>query len=156
MTLKEIQALGISRSTLSNWAKEENEKHALYKLLLNLPSSEAAALLKKQPTHRLSQLLNKNTADKYKFSYQEIVAAFKHSNYSELSVREKIIVERFFKECEYDDYKSLQVAYNIPRGNVKKLYISSQNLRSLTGVAKIWDRAFRLPHLQSGIKAKEV
>lgn len=154
MTIKEIQALGISRSTISNWENEDNEKHPLYVLLRNLSSSQAQELLKKHPTHRLSQLLNKNTSLEQRFSYEEIVNTFKKSNYLNLSKREKIIINRFFQECDYSDYKTLQDVYKIPRGNVKKLYVSSHELRTLRGVAKTWDRSFRLSHIEQRVIGK--
>jgi len=77
------------------------------------------------------------------FTYEDIQIAFLKDNYSNATPKEKIIYSKFFKECDVDDLESLIKNFELSKQTIKKLYTTLPE-RQLTGVAKIWDKRFRL------------
>jgi hypothetical protein len=147
MTEEDIAELGVPYTTLQDWKKPSNKRHPLYRLLTNLDRDEAEKLLNKGSVHRLQHVLNRNISKELKYSYKEIQGAFENTHYEQLNKRQQNVIDLFFKECDTDDVKSLNDFFKIPRGNLKKLYSEAISLRKIEGVAKVWDRKFRLKKL---------
>jgi hypothetical protein len=75
---------------------------------------------------RLRQILNRNTFhDEDKFNRLEIIVAFKQREYGSLNRREKIIINRFFKECDIEDARDLIIRIGIAKLNIKMLFKTS-------------------------------
>ena len=64
-------------------------------------------------------------------------------DYYEASSREQTIYAKFFKELEPNELDEFIITFNVSKRNIKSIYLSSP-FRTLKGIAKIWDRRFRL------------
>ncbi len=153
MTKKEItEVFDIPLSTLYDWEKEGHSKNKLYKLLSHLNKKMIHATIDKpEETHRIFHILNKNIAKEYKYTKEEIQKAFLKKDYSLATQREKIIYSRFFKECDVEDLLSLEKTFHVSKRNIKRIYKDLPE-RAFPGVAKVWDKRFRIPHKLNAIR----
>jgi hypothetical protein len=133
-------------STLNEWQKTTSTKNKLYTFLLKSDSKDISNITNSHKTHRLFHILNRNIDKNKHYSYDEIQTAFTKNNYDEATSREQLIYSKFFKECESEELDSLSVVFGINKRNIKKLYVNAPE-RLLGGVAKIWDKRFRLKHI---------
>lgn len=145
MTKSEISdTLDIPLTTLYDWEKEEHSKYKLYTLLSNLDKKAANKIINKtKDTHRILHILNRNTSDKYKYTKEEIKKAFTKKDYKLATQREKIIYSRFFKECDEEDLRDLVETFHVSKRDIKLVYTDIPE-RAFPGVAKVWDRRFRI------------
>jgi len=145
MTKNEIsEVFGIALTTLYDWEKEEHGKHKLYKLLSNIDKEVANKTInKKEETHRIFHILNKNITKDHRYSSEEIKRAFSKKDYSLATPREKIIYSRFFKECDEEDLIDLEKTFHVSKRNIKLIYKDIPE-RAFTGVSKVWDKRFRI------------
>jgi len=145
MTKNEInEVFGISLTTLYDWEKEEHGKNKLYKLLSNTDKKVANKTInKKEETHRIFHILNKNITKAHRYSSEEIKRAFSKKDYNTATPREKIIYSRFFKECDEEDLINLEKTFHVSKRNVKLIYKDIPE-RAFLGVSKIWDKRFRI------------
>ncbi len=147
MTKHEISTyFDIPVSTLSDWRNTQNRKYKLFLFLENIDLSNIDKLLSKNKSHRIFHILNRNIDKSYAYTFDEIKNAFSKNNYNEATQREHIIYSKFFKECDINDLDTLITTFNISKRNIKRIYESSP-LRTLKGVAKVWDSRFRLKHI---------
>jgi len=63
--------------------------------------------------------------------------------YKECSTRQRTILSKFFKECDAEDLGNLSTQCGISSAKVKNLY-SQCSERSFQGVAKVWNKRFRI------------
>ncbi len=133
-------------TTLNEWEKEKSRKHSLYTFLRSLDEKNVRKQLVKVETHRIFHILNRNISKDQQYTHDEIKQAFSKTDYASTTPREQIIYAKFFKECDIDDLESFSALFNVSKRNIKKLYEQIPE-RSLKGVAKAWDRRFRLKHL---------
>lgn len=148
MTKHEISILlDLPITTLDRWSNEDDRKNKLFKLLENINKDEAKKIITKKPTHRIFHILNRNITLQNKYSFDEIRKAFLNNDYTKSTLREKIIYSKFFKECDTDDLISFEKVFKVSRRNIKIIY-SQIPERKFKGVAKIWDRRFRLKHIE--------
>ena len=144
MTKSEISnILDIPLTTLYDWEKEDHPRNKLYRYLSNTSKSVATKILNKRSTHRILHILNRNIADNYKYTIEEVKKAFSKDEYSLATQREKIIYSKFFKECDEEDLNDLVENLNVSKRDIKRIYKDMPE-RALPGVAKVWDRRFRL------------
>ena len=132
-------------ATLNEWQKVSSKKHKLYSFLIKSNEVLINKVINTHQTHRLFHILNRNISKKEHYSYDEIQNAFLKDDYNKASNKEQIIYSKFFKECDVDDLESLCECFEVSKQNIKKIYISSP-YRRLKGVAKVWDKRFRLKH----------
>jgi len=146
MTKNEItEVFDIPLSTLYDWEKEGHSKNKLYKLLSHLNKKVAQSTIDKpEETHRIFHILNKNIAKEYKYTKEEIQKAFSKKASSLATQREKIIYSRFFKECDVEDLLSLEKTFQVSKRDIKRIYKDLPE-RAFPGVAKVWDKRFRMP-----------
>jgi len=130
--------LNIPSSTLKDWSNSNHPRHDLFQLLTKLSNDEIENIqarpnsIKKSRTqnyHRLLHILNRNTD--VNFTLNDIIHAFNDTPYAHKTDEEKLIVERFFKECDEDDYKKLLAIKGIEKDNLKNIYKDSIAARSL-------------------------
>lgn len=146
MTKVEIYNIfDIPITTLNEWQKPSSRKHKLYSFLIQLDKESINTTTKKNK-HRFFHILNRNIEDKYHYSYEEIKEAFSKSKYDDTLDRAKLIYAKFFKEFESDDLEHFCEYFQVNKRNVKQIYASSP-YRKLKGVAKVWDKRFRLKHI---------
>ncbi len=145
MTKNEINELfDIPLTTLYDWEKEEHGKNKLYKLLSHIDKKVANKTInKKEETHRIFHILNKNITKEHRYSSEEIKRAFSKKDYSLATPREKIIYSRFFKECDKEDLIDLEKTFHVSKRNIKLIYKDIPE-RAFTGVSKVWDKRFRI------------
>jgi len=150
MTKSEIsQLFDISISTLSDWQKPDNRKNKLFSFLQNIDLNMAEELENtKKKNHRIFHILNRNIDSKYAYNFQEIKNAFLNTNYKDATPREQVIYSKFFKECDSDDLITFIDIFQVSVRDIKKIYESSP-LRALKGVSRVWDKRFRLKHIES-------
>ncbi|NQY23624.1 MAG: hypothetical protein HRT41_06295 [Campylobacteraceae bacterium] len=147
MTQVEISKyLEIPLTTLNDWKKEDSNRNKLYQLLIHLDKKELQNISEKKVTHRFFHILNRNIDEHFKFTYSDIKKAFNKSKYDDASIKEQSIYSKFFKELSPDELEEFISTFDISKRDVKNIYITSP-FRSLTGVAKSWDKRFRLKHL---------
>jgi len=146
--------LEIPFATLNDWKKEDSNRNKLYQLLINLDEKEVQNKLNKKTNHRFFHILNRNIDKTSKFTSDEIREAFNKKDYHEATLREQSIYAKFFKELEPNELDEFIKTFNVSKRNIKSLYISSP-FRSIKGVAKTWDRRFRLKHIDSSIENKK-
>jgi len=147
--------LGIAMPTLNEWEKYGNKRNKLYKLLIYLDSNEVKKIIENKSYHRIFHILNRNIDEQHKYSFQEIRNAFLKDNYDDATQRERLIYSSFFKECDVDDLSDLIRVFNLSIRTIKKLYTNLPE-RKLNGVAKVWDRRFRLKKVtRTKIKEKD-
>ena len=149
MTKNEItEVFEIPLTTLYDWEKEGHSKNKLYTLLSHLNKEVAHSTVHKQEeTHRIFHILNKNIAKEYRYTKEEIKQAFSKNDYSLATQREKIIYSRFFKECDAEDLISLEKTFKVSKRDIKLLYKDIPE-RAFSGVAKVWDKRFRISSKQ--------
>lgn len=145
MTKSEISdTLDIPITTLYDWEKEGHPKNKLYQYLLNTSKRVASKTIKKKKhSHRILHILNRNITDKDKYTREEIKIAFTKKDYKFATQREKIIYSRFFKECDKEDLNDLVETFHVSKRDIKLIYTDIPE-RSLPGVAKVWDKRFRI------------
>ncbi len=136
--------------TLNEWQKPSSRKHKLYSFLLKSDKQYIDKVANTRQTHRLFHILNRNIDKQQQYSYDEIQSAFLKEDYNIATQREQLIYSKFFKECDSTDLDSLSSCFEISKRNIKKIY-SSSPIRKLKGVAKIWDKRFRLKHFDTNI-----
>lgn len=146
--------LDIPFTTLNDWKKEDSNRNKLYQLLINLDEKEVQSKLSKKTNHRFFHILNRNINNYSKFTIDDIVEAFDKKDYHEATLREQSIYSKFFKELEPNELDEFVITFNVSKRNIKSLYISSP-FRTLIGVAKAWDRRFRLKHIDLNIEKKK-
>lgn len=146
MTQIEISKyLDIPFTTLNDWKQENSNRNKLYKLLSNLEKELVEKILNKKENHRFFHILNRNIADK-KFNYDDIKDAFSKKDYHEGTIREQIVYSKFFKELEVDELEEFISVFSLSKRNIKDVYKTSP-FRIIEGIAKKWDKRFRLKHL---------
>ncbi len=147
--------LDIPFTTLNDWKKEDSNRNKLYQLLINLDEKEVQSKLTKKTNHRFFHILNRNINNYSKFTADDIREAFDKKDYHEATLREQSIYAKFFKELEANELDEFIKTFNVSKRDIKSIYASSP-FRSLKGVAKIWDRRFRLKNLDSKLENKKV
>jgi hypothetical protein len=151
MTLLQISKyLDIPFSTLNDWKKEDSNKNKLYQLLINLEEKEVRSIFNKKTNHRFFHILNRNINDGSKFNLKDIKDAFSKKDFNEANIREKNIYSKFFKEIEVNELDEFVNTFNISKRHIKSIYISSP-FRKLKGLANVWDKRFRLKHVEVNI-----
>ncbi len=154
MTKTEINKIfDIPIPTLNEWQKPSSRKNKLYSFLLKSDIDYVVKIHNTPNTHRLFHILNRNIDLEYQYTYSEIQQAFLKDDYGFATPREQIIYAKMFKECESDDLESLATCFEISKRNIKKIYITSP-YRKLKGVAKIWDKRFRLKSINANISTQ--
>lgn len=93
--------------------------------------------------HRIFHIINRNIDDNYKYSKEEIINSFKKEKYSLLNPREKIVLSKFFKECDEEDFISLTNTFDLSKEDIKRLYKDMPE-RKFSGVSDVWDVYFIL------------
>lgn len=146
--------LDIPFTTLNDWKKEDSNRNKLYQLLLSLDEDEVKNKLSKKTNHRFFHILNRNIDNYSKFTSTDIKKAFDKKDYHEATLREQSIYAKFFKELEPEELDELTKTFNISKRNIKSIYTSSP-FRNLKGVAKTWDKRFRLKHIESNEEIKK-
>ncbi|MFA9375061.1 MAG: hypothetical protein ACERKK_12985, partial [Poseidonibacter sp.] len=155
MTQIEISKyLDIPLTTLNDWKKEDSNRNKLYQLLINLDKEEVLSTFNKKTKHRFFHILNRNVDDSSKSTFDDIKKAFSKKNYHEATIKEQTIYAKFFKELEVDELDDFIKTFNVSKRDIKSIYISSP-FRSLSGVAKNWDKRFRLKHITINIEHKK-
>ncbi len=141
--------LNIPTSTLKDWSNSEHPRHDLFQLLTKLLSNEIESIqarpdyIKKSRTqnyHRLLHILNRNT--NVSFTINDIIHAFNDIPYTQKIDEEKLIIERFFKECDEVDYKNLIAIKGINKDTLKNIYKDSIASRSLYSVQ--WNKILNI------------
>lgn len=147
MTKKEISKFfDLPLSTLNDWDKETNRKYKLFKFLNNINLEDLDKVSTTKQNHRLLHMLNRNIDKNKHFTYDEIKNAFSHTDYQKATQREKIIYSKFFKECDVDDLEDLEKIFHISKRDIKAIYKQIPE-RSFKGVSEVWDKRFRLKHI---------
>jgi len=147
MTQIEISKyLDIPFATLNDWKQEDSNRNKLYELLSNLEIDLVEKILNKKENHRFFHILNRNIEDE-KFTYEDIKKAFFKQNYHDGNIKEQTIYSKFFKEIEIDELEDFISTFTLSKRNIKNIYITSP-FRTIDGVAKKWDKRFRLKHLE--------
>ncbi|UTJ05586.1 hypothetical protein [Arcobacter roscoffensis] len=138
--------LDIPLTTLNDWKKEDSNRYKLYQLLISLDKSDVVQKLNKKVNHRVFSILNRNIDDNSKSTFDEIRKAFSKKDYHAGTIKEQTIYSKFFKELEVNELEDFVNTFNVSKRDIKSIYISSP-FRNLSGVAKNWDKRFRLKHL---------
>lgn len=156
MTQKQISKyLDIPITTLNDWKKETSNRYKLYQLLINLDSDNVQNITNKKTNHRFFHILNRNINNTLKFTYEEIKEAFSKNDYSKSTKREQIIYSKFFKELSENELDEFIKTFDVSKRNIKSIYTSSP-FRRLKGVAKVWDKRFRLKHLVDNTSSEKI
>ena len=135
-------------TTLHDWEKESSRKHNLYQFLMAIDEVTLTRVLHQEKSHRIFHILNKNIAQNEHYSFDEIRQAFLKDDYNSATKREQVIYAKFFKECDVEDLESFVELFQVSKRAVKKIYTQIPE-RSFTGVSKVWDRRFRLKHINN-------
>ena len=138
--------LDIPLSTLNDWEKLDSNRHTLYKFIIASDRNEVVSKLNNKKSHRLFHILNRNINSNFNYSFNDIQKAFSNDNYNKSTSHERIIYSKFFKECDPDDLESLIFVFGVSKRTIKQLYVTLPD-RKISGVAKVWDKRFRLKHL---------
>lgn len=156
MTQIEISKyLDIPLTTLNDWKKEDNNRNKLYQLLINLDKNEVENKFNKKTNHRFFHILNRNINDETKFTFEDIKKAFSKNDYNDATIKEQSIYAKFFKELEVEELDDFVKTFNVSKRDIKQIYISSP-FRNLAGVAKVWDKRFRLKHLPTNVESRQI
>jgi hypothetical protein len=154
MTKTEINNIfDIPIPTLNDWQKPSSKRHKLYLFLIKSDKKYINKVNNIHKIHRLFHILNRNINIQYQYTYNEIQQAFMKQDYKLATQREQIIYAKTFKECDSNDLESLISYFEISKINIKKIYLSSP-YRSLKGVAKIWNKRFRLKNIDINISSQ--
>ena len=144
MTKKEIsKLLDIPLTTLNDWQSEDSSRHKLYEFLRAIPKKEYKDINERRKNHRIFYVLNRNIDKAGRYTLKDIKQAFSKKDYYAATSREQVIYNKFFKECDPDDLKSLIDLFDLSIRDIKQIYLSSP-LRKLKGVRDVWDRRFRV------------
>lgn len=155
MTQSQISKyLDIPFTTLNDWKKEDSNRNKLYQLLISLDENEINNKLNKKINHRFFHILNRNITNNYKFTTKDIQNAFNKKDYTDATIKEQSIYSKFFKELESSELDEFIKTFNVSKRNIKSIYISSP-FRKLKGLAKIWDKRFRVKHIEMDIDNKK-
>ena len=147
MTQIEISKyLDIPFATLNDWKQENSNRNKLYELLSNLEVDFIEKVLNKKENHRFFHILNRNI-ENVKFTFEDIKKAFSKQDYHDGNIKEQTIYSKFFKEIEIDELEDFISTFTLSKRNIKNIYITSP-FRTIDGVAKKWDKRFRLKHLE--------
>lgn len=138
--------LDIPLSTLNDWEKLDSNRHTLYKFIIASDRNEVVSKLNNKKSHRLFHILNRNINSNFNYSFNDIKKAFSKDNYNKSTSHERIIYSKFFKECDPDDLESLISVFGVSKRTIKQLYTTLPD-RKISGVAKVWDKRFRLKYL---------
>lgn len=138
--------LDIPLSTLNDWEKLDSNRHTLYKFIIASDRNEVVSKLNNKKSHRLFHILNRNINSNFNYSFNDIQKAFSKDNYNKSTSHERIIYTKFFKECDPDDLESLISVFGVSKRTIKQLYTTLPD-RKISGVAKVWDKRFRLKYL---------
>lgn len=147
--------LEIPLTTLNDWKKEDSNRNKLYQLLINLDEKEVFNKLNKKANHRFFHILNRNINDESKFSFEDVKKAFSKNDYHNATIKEQTIYAKFFKELETNELDDFAKTFNVSKRDIKQIYISSP-FRNLNGVAKTWDKRFRLKHKLLNTEPKKI
>lgn len=83
-----------------------------------------------EPTqHRLQHIVNRNSNSKR--TLQQILAAFDATLYASKCIEDRITIEKFFKECDAEDYYKLLSFDEVRAENIKTIYLASPASQSL-------------------------
>ena len=145
--------LEVPLTTLNDWKKEDSNRNKLYQLLINLDEKDVQNIINKKTNHRFFHILNRNINNTLKFTFLDIKKAFSNKDYNEATIREQSIYSKFFKELESNELDDFIKTFNVSKRNIKSIYLSSP-FRTLRGIAKTWDKRFRLKHLDLNINKK--
>lgn len=155
MTKKEISKLfDIPLTTLNDWQREESSRHKLYEFLRAIPKKEYKDINGQRKNHRIFYVLNRNIDKAKRYTLKDIKQAFLKKDYHAATSREQVIYNKFFKECDPDDLKSLIDLFDLSVRDIKQIYLSSP-LRKLKGVQEVWDRRFRIKREGDVISTKK-
>ncbi len=135
--------LDIPLTTLNDWKKINSNRNKLYELLINLDKEEVLNKLDKKTNHRFFHILNRNVSEDYKFTFEDVKNAFDKKDYCQASEKEQSIYSKFFKELEPEQLEEFVKNFGVSKRNIKSIYVSSP-FRVLDGVARVWDRRFRI------------
>lgn len=145
-----IKKFDIPSSTLKDWSQEDDRRNSLYQFLRKITPEEFEQInsrqkvvkKRKQPSyHRILHIVNRNTGKKH--TLPDIVKAFsENKEYANKSIEEKLILDRFFKECDEDDFKKLLLINGIKKTAIKKVYLKSPSSRS--PFHKQWDKVLHV------------
>jgi hypothetical protein len=138
--------LDIPLSTLNDWEKLDSNRHTLYKFIITSDRNDIESKLNNKKSHRIFHILNRNINTTFNYTFNEIENAFSKNNYNKATPRECIIYSKFFKECDIDDLESLISVFGISIRTIKQLYLTLPE-RKIIGVARVWDKRFRVKHL---------
>jgi hypothetical protein len=147
--------LEIPLTTLNDWKKEDSNRNKLYQLLINLDEKEVFNKLNKKANHRFFHILNRNINDESKFSFEDVKKAFSRNDYHDATIKEQTIYAKFFKEIEVNELDNFAKTFNISKRDIKQIYISSP-FRNLNGLAKTWDKRFRIKHTSINTEPKKI
>lgn len=146
--------LEIPLTTLNDWKKDDSNRNKLYQLLINLDEKEVENITNKKVTHRFFHILNRNINNNSRFTFSDIKKAFNKKDYHKATITEQSIYSKFFKELEPNELDEFEKTFNVSKRDIKKIYISSP-FRTIKGIAKIWDKRFRLNYLEVNIDNKK-
>ena len=138
--------LDIPLSTLNDWEKSDSNRNTLYKFIITSDKNDVENKLNNNKSHRIFHILNRNVNATFNYTFNEIQKAFSKNNYNKATNRECIIYSKFFKECDVDDLESLISVFGISIRIIKQLYLTLPE-RKIIGVARVWDKRFRVKHL---------
>lgn len=145
MTQIEISKyLDIPFATLNDWKQENSNRNKLYELLSNLEVDFVEKVLNKKENHRFFHILNRNIENE-RFTFEDIKKAFSKQDYHDGNIKEQTIYSKFFKEIEIDELEDFISTFTLSKRNIKNIYITSP-FRTIDGIAKKWDKRFRLKH----------
>ncbi|MDZ7820060.1 MAG: hypothetical protein U5K55_16280 [Aliarcobacter sp.] len=116
-------------------------------MLVNLDINLVENTLNKKNNHRFFHILNRNIDDE-KFIYEDIKKAFSKKDYHNANIKEQTIYSKFFKEIHPNELDDFIKTFCVSKRDIKAIYISSP-FRKIDGVAKKWDKRFRLVHIIS-------
>ena len=139
--------LKIPLSTLNDWEQSTHSKNTLFQFIVATDKNEVENKLNGRKSHRLFHILNRNNLQE-NYTYEDIQRAFLKDDYSKATQKERTIYAKFFKECDVDDLETLILHFGLSKQTIKKLYVTLPE-RQIYGVAKVWDRRFRLKSIAS-------
>lgn len=122
--------MGIPSSTLKDWSNSNDWRYDFSQLLQKMTSEELEKIMSRPDVqkrsvkyHRLLHIVNRNT--KLDIDLSDIANAFSKSDFQQKSELSHLIVDRFFRECDRDDYQKLLRVPGIDQEGVKLTYAQS-------------------------------
>lgn len=141
------RVLKIPLSTLNDWEQSTHNKNILFQFIVASDKNDVEIKLNGRKNHRLFHILNRNNIQE-KYTYEDIQRAFFKDDCSQSTQKERTIYAKFFKECDIDDLETLILDFRLSKQTIKKLYVTLPE-RQIAGVAKVWDKRFRLKSITS-------